>query len=535
MSQDGRVSVLENLQFDNRFTTSLPSDGAQDSHSRQVVGACYSRVQPAAVRDPKLVAFSFETAELLGLAPEQIKQQDVVQILAGNKLHGGMDPHAACYGGHQFGNWAGQLGDGRAIALGEAIDVNGCHQMLQLKGAGPTPYSRSADGLAVLRSSIREFLCSEAMHHLGVPTTRALSLVTTGDEVIRDMLYDGNPRPEPGAIVCRVAPSFIRFGSFEIFAARGDHETLRQLADFTVATEFPEIENDDPDRYVALLGQVAERTADMVVEWLRVGFVHGVMNTDNMSILGLTIDYGPYGWLDNYDPNWTPNTTDAQNRRYRFGNQPAVAQWNLVQLANALFPLVEKVEPLQEALELYGHRFESQWASMMAKKLGLPSLDEAPDKALAEDALQVLQTVETDMTIFWRELSSVSCLESFEPSDRVQPLMNSIYNFNRVTQEQKSVFTEFVENWAARQRGLGSGDEARRSSMKATNPKYVLRNYMAQLAIERAEQGDTSIVQELLDLLKSPYTEQPNKDIYYAPRPDWARTKTGCSQLSCSS
>tara|TARA_Y100000766_G_scaffold282257_1_gene295194 strand:- start:3011 stop:4132 length:1122 start_codon:yes stop_codon:yes gene_type:complete len=373
------------------------------------------------------------------------------------------------------------------------------------------------------------------MHHLGVPTTRALSLVTTGDEVIRDMLYDGNPRPEPGAIVCRVAPSFIRFGSFEIFAARGDHETLRQLADFTVATEFPEIENDDPDRYVTLLGQVAERTADMVVEWLRVGFVHGVMNTDNMSILGLTIDYGPYGWLDNYDPNWTPNTTDAQNRRYRFGNQPAVAQWNLVQLANALFPLVEKVEPLQEALELYGHRFESQWASMMAKKLGLLSLDEAADKALAEDALQVLQTVETDMTIFWRELSSVSCLESVEPSDRVQPLMNSIYNFDRVTQEQKSVFTEFVENWAARQRGLGSGDEARRSSMEATNPKYVLRNYMAQLAIERAEQGDTSIVQELLDLLKSPYTEQPNKDIYYAPRPDWARTKTGCSQLSCSS
>lgn len=529
------MSVHEKFQFDNRFTASLPAEGLRDKSSRQVVGACYSRVEPAAVQDPKLVAFSVEIAELLGLTPEEMKQQDSVEILAGNKLLGGMDAHAACYGGHQFGNWAGQLGDGRAIALGEVIDINGRHQMLQLKGAGPTPYSRSADGLAVLRSSIREFLCSEAMHHLGVPTTRALSLISTGDQVVRDMLYDGNPRPEPGAIVCRVAPSFIRFGSFEIFAARGDHGTLKQLADFTVATEFPEIENDDPDRYVALLGQVAERTADMVVEWLRVGFVHGVMNTDNMSILGLTIDYGPYGWLDNYDPNWTPNTTDAQHRRYRFGNQPSVAQWNLLQLANALFPLVEKIEPLQEALELYRHRFESKWSAMMAQKLGLPDLEEAPDKALAEEALGVLQTVETDMTIFWRELSRVSCLESVAPSDRVQPVMDAVYDLDRVTEEQKSVFTEFVENWAARQRGLGSNDEARRASMDAINPKYVLRNYLAQLAIERAEQGDMSLVQDLLDLLKFPYAEQQDKDRYYARRPDWARTKTGCSQLSCSS
>ncbi|HAF69452.1 MAG TPA: YdiU family protein [Acidimicrobiaceae bacterium] len=535
MSQNGCVSALKKLKFDNRFTMALPSDDVDGSEARQVVGACYSRVKPAVVQDPKLIAFSDEISDLLGIAPEEVKRQEFVEILAGNNLLAGMDTHAACYGGHQFGHWAGQLGDGRAIALGEVVDINGRHQMLQLKGAGPTPYSRSADGLAVLRSSIREFLCSEAMHHLGVPTTRALSLVSTGEEVIRDILYDGNPRPEPGAIVCRVAPTFIRFGNFEIFAARGDHETLRQLADFTIATEFPDIDADDPDRYVALLRQVVERTADMIVEWLRVGFVHGVMNTDNMSILGLTIDYGPYGWLDNYDPNWTPNTTDAQHRRYRFGNQPAIGQWNLVQLANALFPLVEKVEPLQEALELYGRRFDSRWSEMMAKKLGLPSLEDSSDQALAEDALNVLQTVETDMTIFWRELSSVSCLESVEPLNRVQPLMRSIYDLDRITEEQKAVFIEFVENWAGRQRVLGTSEDVRRSSMDATNPKYVLRNYMAQVAIERAEQGDTSLVQEFLDLLKSPYAEQQEKDTYYALRPDWARTKTGCSQLSCSS
>ena len=305
------MAIIDDLRFDNRFTKALPADSNVGTECRQVERACYSRVTPAVVAGPRLLAYSHEMFELLGIDLAEIDRPSFVEVLAGNRLLAGMDTHAACYGGHQFGNWAGQLGDGRAIGLGEVIDVNGGHQMLQLKGAGPTPFSRSADGLAVLRSSIREFLCSEAMHHLGVPTTRALSLVTTGEEVVRDMLYDGNPRPEPGAIVCRVAPSFIRFGNFELFASRGDHETLRRLADFIIATEFPHIEDPGPQRYVSLLGEIGERTADMIVEWLRVGFVHGVMNTDNMSILGLTIDYGPYGWLDDYDPDWTPNTTDA--------------------------------------------------------------------------------------------------------------------------------------------------------------------------------------------------------------------------------
>ncbi|MDH3644736.1 MAG: protein adenylyltransferase SelO family protein, partial [Gammaproteobacteria bacterium] len=302
-----------NLQFDNRSVRALPADSESgNSRRRQVSNACYSRVSPTPVAKPELVAYSPEVAALLGLSPADCESASFAEIFTGNKVLPGMDPHATCYGGHQFGNWAGQLGDGRAINLGELVNPAGEHWMLQLKGAGPTPYSRSADGLAVLRSSVREFLCSEAMHHLGVPTTRALSLTVTGESVVRDMLYDGNAAPEPGAVVCRVARSFTRFGHFEMLAARGETDLLRRLADYTIGTHFPALAPGEPnnkDTYVAWFAEVCHRTVEMVVEWMRVGFVHGVMNTDNMSILGLTIDYGPYGWLEDYDPDWTPNTT----------------------------------------------------------------------------------------------------------------------------------------------------------------------------------------------------------------------------------
>ncbi len=289
---------------------------------RQVHGACYSRVDPTPVRAPKLLAWSREVADLLGLDETDLRDPRFAEVFGGNALLPGMVPYAACYGGHQFGNWAGQLGDGRAITLGETVNPQGQRWELQLKGAGPTPYSRRADGRAVLRSSIREFICSEAMHHLGVPTTRALSLVATGEPVIRDMFYDGNARPEPGAIVRRVAPSFIRFGNFEIFASRGEEPLLQQLIDFTIDRDFPELAEAEPDsvqRRLKWFEEVCRRSAVLIAHWMRVGFVHGVMNTDNMSILGLTIDYGPYGWIDNFDPDWTPNTTDAGGRRYRFG------------------------------------------------------------------------------------------------------------------------------------------------------------------------------------------------------------------------
>jgi len=307
----------------------------QDNTRRQVEHACYSFVKPTVVKDPKLVVFSSEMAEQLGLTKDECISATFPKVFSGNELLEGMAPYAQCYGGHQFGHWAGQLGDGRAINLAEVLDQHNQIQVLQLKGAGPTPYSRTADGLAVLRSSVREFICSEAMHHLGVPTTRALSLVTTGEEVVRDMFYDGHPEAEPGAIVCRVAPSFLRFGSYELFASRGDIETLRTLADYTIRHHFSHLGEPSVETYIKWFDEVCQSTAKMIVEWMRVGFVHGVMNTDNMSILGLTIDYGPYGWLEPYDPNWTPNTTDASGRRYRFGHQGQIAQWNLVQLANA--------------------------------------------------------------------------------------------------------------------------------------------------------------------------------------------------------
>ena len=284
---------LADLSFDNRFVAELPADPESENYRRQVA-ACYSHVDPTPVSGPRLIGWSPEVAALLDLPADPGDGEALAEVFTGNRLLPGMQPIATCYGGHQFGNWAGQLGDGRAINLGEIVNKKGERWTLQLKGAGPTPYSRTADGLAVLRSSLREFLCSEAMFHLGVPTTRALSLTLTGEEVVRDILYDGHPAPEPGAVVCRVAPSFTRFGHFEILAARRDTELLRQLLDFTIATDFPHLTAADAKaRYLDWFDDVTRRTADMVVHWMRVGFVHGVMNTDNMSALGLTIDYGP--------------------------------------------------------------------------------------------------------------------------------------------------------------------------------------------------------------------------------------------------
>ncbi len=535
------IGSLDELSFDNRFTAALPADPDAGNARRQVVGACYSRVEPTPVPAPHLLAHSAEMFDLLGLDAELASDPEFAAVFGGSTLLDGMDPHAHCYGGHQFGNWAGQLGDGRAIALGEVVDRNGQHQTLQLKGAGPTPYSRTADGLAVLRSSVREFLCSEAMAHLGVPTTRALSLVATGGMVMRDMLYDGNAALEPGAVVCRVAPSFVRFGNFEIFASRGDIGTLRTLTDFVISTDFPDLAADtgsaasSPERYAQFFDEVVRRTADMVCEWLRVGFVHGVMNTDNMSILGLTIDYGPYGWLDNYDPDWTPNTTDAAHRRYRFGTQPTVAQWNLMQLANALYPLIGEAEPLQAALDGYVPYFEAQWSVMMAAKLGLPALETEADRELANGVLEVLRLVETDMTVFWRRLATVDTAEGVDPAARIAPLADAYYQPSKVTDEHRSATAEFVERYAARLRALGISDAARAEAMNQVNPKYVLRNYLAQLAIDAATGGRPEAIGELLDVMRRPYDEQPDRESCAALRPDWARTRVGCSQLSCSS
>jgi uncharacterized protein YdiU (UPF0061 family) len=526
-------TALDELVFDNRFTRELPADPDETNRSRQVFGACFSRVRPAKVRAPELVAFASELAGELGLSPETCRSQDFVQVFSGNRLLEGMDPHATCYGGHQFGHWAGQLGDGRAINLGEIAGRDDKRWTLQLKGAGPTPYSRSADGLAVLRSSVREFLCSEAMFHLGVPTTRALSLVLTGEQVMRDMFYDGRPALEPGAIVCRVAPSFTRFGSFEIFASRGEIAVLRQLADFTIRNDFSHLGEPSKETYVAWFTEVCQKTAELIVHWMRVGFVHGVMNTDNMSITGLTIDYGPYGWLDDFDPDWTPNTTDAAGRRYRFGNQSQIALWNLVQLANAIHPLVEDVPALQSALETYPKTFNERWPAMMASKLGFESYQGEPDNELFTELQTLLRLVETDMTIFYRRLALVD--DDARDDAMPEPLMAAFYTPDALTEETRRRWGRWLRAYRTRLHEDDAPSAVRRKRMNAVNPKYVLRNYMAQLATDQAETGDFSRVEELLDVLRHPYDEQPGNEEHAQKRPDWARDRPGCSMLSCSS
>ena len=523
---------VDDLPFDNSFVRGLPSDPEPENFRRKVYGAAYSRVAPTPVRAPELLAWSAEVAATLGLpeAPAGDEAADLAQVFSGNRVVAGMQPYAACYGGHQFGNWAEQLGDGRAITLGEVLTDTGRLE-LQLKGAGPTPYSRTADGRAVLRSSIREFLCSEAMHHLGVPTTRALSLVATGDSVVRDMFYDGNARAEPGAIVCRVAPSFLRFGNFELFTARSEHDLLRQLADYTLATHYPELA---PGDYPGWFAEVARRTAVMVAEWMRVGFVHGVMNTDNMSILGLTIDYGPYGWIDDYDPDWTPNTTDAGGRRYRFGNQPRIAAWNLIRLANAVYPLIGDAGPLEDGMRAYNDALEQATLNHFAAKLGLRSVADDLGVELANGCLELLQQVPTDMTIFHRALAEVPVDADASDEQRLAPLRPAYY-VDALPEAARTQALAWLDRLAARVRSEGRDPSERRAEMDAANPKYVLRNYLAQEAITAAEQGDPSLVHELLEVMRRPYTDQPGRDRFAKRRPDWAKHAPGCSMLSCSS
>ncbi len=525
---------LAALEFDNRFTGELPADPETGPRRRQVREACYSRVAPTPVRAPQLVAYAREVAELLGIDPADCDSPVFAEVFAGNRLLEGMDPHATCYGGHQFGAWAGQLGDGRAINLGEVVNPRGEHWMLQLKGAGPTPYSRTADGLAVLRSSVREFLCSEAMHHLGVPTTRALSLVLTGESVMRDMLYDGHPAPEPGAVVCRVAPSFTRFGHFEMLAARGETALLARLLDVTIKNHFAGLAagvGEPAERCAAWFREVCARTAVMIVEWMRVGFVHGVMNTDNMSVLGLTIDYGPYGWLDDYQPDWTPNITDAAGRRYRYGFQPRIAQWNLLQLARAVYPLVGDAAPLDAGLEAFETRYLTGWRRMMLGKLGLGELDPGTDAALVDELSDVLQATQTDMTLFFRLLANLTPGQA----DPLGSMEHAYYRPEDLRGEAGGRVAAWLDGYLRRVAEEGLDPAERRARMNAVNPKFVLRNYLAQLAIDAAEAGDFTMIQQLQTVLRRPYDEHPEHESWAARRPDWARERVGCSMLSCSS
>jgi serine/tyrosine/threonine adenylyltransferase len=502
------IRPMGDLAFDNTFVRDLPADPVSDNVPRQVSGASYTRVAPTPVRSPRLLAWSKDLGERLSIRPDA----PIVEALAGNRVLPGMQPYAARYGGHQFGHWAGQLGDGRAITLGEVLARDGSRQELQLKGAGKTPYSRTADGRAVLRSSLREFACSEAVHRLGVPTTRALSLVATGEDVIRDMFYDGNPAPEPGAVVCRVAPSFLRFGNFQIHAARNEPELLKRLVDYTIKNFFHELS------YEEFFREVCARTARLMVDWMRLGFVHGVMNTDNMSILGLTIDYGPYGWLEGFDTQWTPNTTDAPTLRYTYGNQAGIAHWNLARLAESLVSLMD-VKQLESGLELYATTFQEGWNRALAAKLGLKAVDDE----LGSGLFRALAAAETDFTLFFRNLAVEN------------PTMDSLKSSFYTERPVDDPLVPWLAQYQEKLKEETVGPRERVVQMKQANPKYVFRNYLAVQAIEAMEQGDASVLERTMRVLERPYDDQPENEDLAARRPDWARDRAGCSALSCSS
>ena len=541
------LSALRNLcdaQFDNSFVRALPGDAETHNVPRSVRNACYTRVDPTPVRAPRLLAWAQPVGELLGISRPESPAGPAAEVLGGNRVLPGMQPYAARYGGHQFGHWAGQLGDGRAITLGEILSPDGKRWELQLKGAGKTPYSRTADGRAVLRSSVRELLCSEAMHHLGVPTTRALSLVATGESVVRDMFYDGNPQAEMGAIVCRVAPSFVRFGNFEILAVHSELDALKRLADYVISQHFPELGAPSPSTYARWFEEICRRTGTLVAHWMRVGFVHGVMNTDNMSILGLTIDYGPYGWLEGFDLQWTPNTTDAQGRRYCYGNQPEIAHWNLTRLATALAPLVGDRTALEQGLAVFSDTFHNAWREMLADKLGLVTLGHEGDDLLLSDLFYLLQQVETDMTLFFRGLMTIpvdGAADMLEDAALAGLLRRAFYTEEVFAPTQLSQLAGWLRRYIARVRldaaatDLPEFVNVRLQRMRRTNPKYVLRNYLAQQAIEALQQGDASVMMRLMQVLQHPYDEQPAHDELASRRPEWARNKPGCSALSCSS
>ncbi|MBC7827349.1 MAG: YdiU family protein [Chitinophagaceae bacterium] len=520
------IETLSSKIYRKEFVSTFDGDESGDLRPRQTPGVLYSKALPTPVKSPELLAWSDELAKELGIK-NQTEKMDV-DILGGNLITPSMYPYAACYAGHQFGQWAGQLGDGRAITLGEWEAPDGRSWEMQLKGAGPTAYSRRADGRAVLRSSLREYLMSEAMYHLRVPTTRALSLVTTGDSVLRDMFYDGHPEYEPGAIVMRVSPSFLRFGNFEVLAARNELSNLRKLVDWTIQKYYPHI--DGNDKIIAWFKEVVEKTAGLMVEWLRVGFVHGVMNTDNMSILGLTIDYGPYSFIDDYDPNFTPNTTDLPGRRYAFGRQPSIAHWNLGCFAGAIAPLLDDTERLSAELEGYTDIFLQKYYAMMGNKLGLDKVNKE-DISLINEFEKTLATIKPDMTIFYQSLTELD-MDKGDTKDRIASHFNHSFYKELQPGHVEALFS-LMEMYITRIKRNTCNREESLNRMQQNNPRFILRNYLLHQASEDLEKGDDTLLTKLQHAMKEPYSKK--YDEFFTKRPDWATQKAGCSMLSCSS
>jgi uncharacterized protein YdiU (UPF0061 family) len=485
---------LGQLAFDNRYAT-LPA-------------AFYTRLAPTPVPEPYLVASNPDALALLGLSPEAAQTSEFVDIFSGNMPLPGAEPLAAIYAGHQFGHFVPQLGDGRAILLGEVVHPSGKRWEVQLKGAGRTPYSRGGDGRAVLRSSIREYLCSEAMHGLGIPTTRALCITGTSMPVMREDV-------ETGALVTRLAESFIRFGSFEVFYYRGQHDEIRTLADFTLRHYFPELAG-EAKPYVALLREVTERTARLMAQWQAAGFCHGVMNTDNMSVLGLTLDYGPYGFMEAYDPSWICNHSDADGR-YAYDQQPNIGAWNCTCLAQALLPLME-IDEAKEALASYGETFSTEYMRLMCAKLGLPF--EEASAPLVTGLLDLMARNRVDYTIFFRALANFD-----SGVDAKNTPLRDLF----IARED---FDAWARGYSERLRAIAGDDAARAEQMRRVNPKYILRNYLAETAIRKArDERDFSEIERLRGLLARPFDEQPEFDDYAKEPPDWAKEIA----VSCSS
>ena len=500
-------------------------DNLPFSNSYAALGEAFSsRVRPTPFRTPaRLLHFNDAAAALLGLAPDAQVAPELLHYLSGQSLPEGAAPLAMLYAGHQFGHYVPQLGDGRAIMLGETTTAAGERWELQLKGSGLTPYSRDGDGRAVLRSTIREYLCSEAMHGLGIPTTRALALVGSADEIYRE-------RIEPGAMLTRLASSHVRFGSFEVFFYRNQFEHIRTLADYVIAHHYPDLQ-DEANPYLALLQTVMERTADLIAQWQAVGFAHGVMNSDNMSILGLTLDYGPFGFMEAYDPKYICNHSDHSGR-YAFEQQAEIGLFNMSCLAQALLPLLHEVPEqgvvlARAVLDQYQGRFVEHYARLMRAKLGLQ--DERPeDQALLQDLLDLMAANQTDYTILFRRLGEYKTpggLRSANPPHDAQTSVRDLFL-------DRDAFDAWAKRYAARLQAEQSDDAARKLRMNQVNPKYILRNYLAEVAIRKAEdEQDYTEIDTLFRLLQRPFDEQADHEAYAGHPPAWA-TKIA---VSCSS
>lgn len=508
---------------------SFSPSGAGVSPTREIPGltlanrfatlgeAFFTRLPPQPLPSPYRVGFSAHAAALLGWPASVADAPGFVDIFAGNRPLPGGDSLASVYSGHQFGVWAGQLGDGRALWLGEA-DGPGGHWEIQLKGSGLTPYSRMGDGRAVLRSSIREFLCSEAMHHLGIPTTRALCVIGSDAPVRRETI-------ETAAVTTRLAPSFIRFGHFEHFYAHEQHDLLARLADFVIDHHYPHC-REDAQPYQALLREVTLRTADLLAQWQAVGFCHGVMNTDNMSILGLTLDYGPFGFLDGFDANHICNHSDTQGR-YTYQQQPNVAYWNLFCLAQALLPLLGEgqaaVDRAHAALEPYKARYADEIDLRMRAKLGLREMH-PDDEALINRLFALMHASRADFTLVFRHLAGLTTSRDAVPGQGGDAPVRDLFL-------DRDAFDAWAADYRARLRFEGTDDAERAVAMNLVNPLYVLRNHLAEIAIRKAVDKDFSEVDRLLRVLEQPFDAQPGMESYAALPPDWA----GSLEVSCSS